>query len=99
MSLMVDGKKNKWDFYFFFNVTHHHLPARSFLCSLESRGEEKKERTQRLEQDNRQPPNALQPPRVPFSSSNPHTPARGSPSPAPTTCKQQENPLPWPKPL
>lgn len=35
---MVDGKKINGIFIFFFNVTHHHLPARSFLCSLESRG-------------------------------------------------------------
>lgn len=35
----------------FFCMTHHHLPARSFLCSLESRGGEgkKKERTKQLE--------------------------------------------------
>lgn len=37
----------------FFCMTHHHLPARSFLCSLESEGKRKR-REQQLEQENRQ---------------------------------------------
>lgn len=61
VGLMVDGGMVFW-------MMHHHLPARSFLCSLESRGRgqrERKERTQELEQQNSQREKAFLAPRPP----------------------------------
>lgn len=80
MSLMVDGN-NKW--YFFFLRDTPPLTSEKLPMFFSKRGEEKKERTKQLEQDNRQPPNALRPPhQVPSSSPVPQTPARGVPVPS-----------------